>query len=52
MALAAAAINTFLRYELGAVIKDASFPIANDDDGVVHSVRSLEAGDLAVEPTL
>lgn len=41
---------------LGAVLtggghKRRFLAIANDDDGVVHSVRSLEAGDLAVELT-
>jgi hypothetical protein len=34
------------------VIKTLPCPIANDDHEVVHSVRSLEAGDLAVELTL
>jgi hypothetical protein len=39
---------------LGAVLtggghKRRFLPIADDDDGVVHSVRSLEAGDQSVD---
>jgi hypothetical protein len=43
---------SWVRYEPGSGHKRRFLPIADDDDGVAHSVRSLEAGDLAVELSL